>query len=79
MNSIVQEFHKTIARIDSSIRKTYYPAITVKCKVLTVSRKKQPVDFTYQLGSTTLSRVEKEKDLNWGYNDWESFMGFSYL
>ncbi|XP_028417146.1 uncharacterized protein LOC114541420 [Dendronephthya gigantea] len=35
----------------------------LKCKVLTVSRKKQPVDFPYQLGSTTLSHVEKEKDL----------------
>ncbi|CAB4017509.1 Hypothetical predicted protein, partial [Paramuricea clavata] len=35
----------------------------LKCKVLTVSRKKQPVDFTYRLGSTTLTHVEKEKDL----------------
>ena len=35
----------------------------LKCKVLIVSRKKQPVDFTYHLGSTTLSHVEKEKDL----------------
>ena len=35
----------------------------LKCKVLTVSRKKQPVDFTYRMGSTTLTHVEKEKDL----------------
>lgn len=34
-----------------------------KCKVLTVSRKKQPVPFTYQLGSANLLRVQEEKDL----------------
>lgn len=34
-----------------------------KCKVLTVSRKKQPVSFNYQLGSTNLLHVQREKDL----------------
>ena len=34
-----------------------------KCKVLTVSCKKEPITCPYQLGYTTISRVQKEKDL----------------
>ena len=34
-----------------------------KCKVLSVTRKKSPVDFVYHLGPEILRRVHKEKDL----------------
>ena len=34
-----------------------------KCKVLTITRKKSPLIYAYQMNSTVLSRVEKEKDL----------------
>ena len=34
-----------------------------KCKVITISCKKQPMTFTYYLGSTNLCRVQEEKDL----------------
>ena len=34
-----------------------------KCKVLTVSRKKQPITFNYHISSTNLHRVQEEKDL----------------
>ena len=34
-----------------------------KCKVLTITRKKSPLTYAYQMNSTVLSRVEKEKDL----------------
>ena len=34
-----------------------------KCKVLTITRKKSPLIYAYQMNSTLLSHVEKEKDL----------------
>jgi hypothetical protein len=34
-----------------------------KCKVLTITRKKSPLTYTYQMNSKAVSRVEKEKDL----------------
>ena len=34
-----------------------------KCKVLTVTRKSNPLCFDYHLGDTTLAHVRKEKDL----------------
>ena len=34
-----------------------------KCKILTISRKKQPITFTYHLGSANLCRIQEEKDL----------------
>ena len=34
-----------------------------KCKVLTITRKKSPLIYAYQINFTVLSRVEKEKDL----------------
>ncbi|CAB4010566.1 Hypothetical predicted protein [Paramuricea clavata] len=35
----------------------------LKCKVLSVTRKKYPVTYNYHLGSSSLLRVRKEKDL----------------
>jgi hypothetical protein len=35
----------------------------LKCKVLSVTRKKNPVTYNYHLGSSSLLRVRKEKDL----------------
>ncbi len=34
-----------------------------KCKVLTITRKKYPLTYDYQMNSKAVSRVEKEKDL----------------
>ncbi len=34
-----------------------------KCKVLTITRKKSPLIYVYQMNSKAVSRVEKEKDL----------------
>ena len=34
-----------------------------KCKVLTITRKKTPLTYSYQMGSKELTRVNKEKDL----------------
>jgi hypothetical protein len=35
----------------------------LKCKVLTITRKKSPVTTDYHLGDANLQRVEQEKDL----------------
>ncbi|CAB4013121.1 Hypothetical predicted protein, partial [Paramuricea clavata] len=35
----------------------------LKCKVLSVARKKNPMTYNYHLGSSSLPRVRKEKDL----------------
>jgi hypothetical protein len=34
-----------------------------KCKVLTITRKKSPLTYAYQMNSKAVSRVENEKDL----------------
>ena len=34
-----------------------------KCKVLTITRRKSPLTYGYQINSKAVSRVEKEKDL----------------
>ena len=36
---------------------------STKCKVLTITRKQNPVVYDYQLGSAILTRVQQEKDL----------------
>jgi hypothetical protein len=35
----------------------------LKCKVLTITRKKSPVTTNYHLGDANLQRVQQEKDL----------------
>jgi hypothetical protein len=35
----------------------------LKCKVLTITRKKSPVTTDYHLGDANLQRVQQEKDL----------------
>jgi hypothetical protein len=36
---------------------------STKCKVLTITRKQNPVVYDYQLGSAILIRLQQEKDL----------------
>ena len=50
-----------------------------KCKVLTISRRKSPFLFNYHLGSTDLSRVNKEIDLGISYSYLQPLLGPSYL
>ena len=44
-------------------QRNYIRFKTSKCKVLTVTRKKTPIGFDYNLDGTTLTRVSEEKDL----------------
>ena len=53
----------TLLNMNESTRSNNIQFNTSKCKVLSVTRKKQPIHYNYTLNNVQLTRVVEEKDL----------------
>ena len=73
---IVKKVQQALTNLECWSRDNNFDFNSSKCKVLTITRKKSPLIYTYQMNSTVLSRVEKQKDLgvcvnkNLSWNDY---------
>ena len=54
---------KTLANMDTWTRDNNIRFNASKCKALTITRKKSPLDFIYKLDNVELERVSTEKDV----------------
>ena len=54
---------KTLTNMDTWTRHNNIQFNASKCKALTITRKKSPLNFIYKLDSVELERVSKEKDV----------------
>ena len=58
-----EKLQQTIDKLDIWTQDNNITFNASKCKVLSVTRKKDPITYPYHLGRNDLSRVENEKDL----------------
>ena len=58
-----EKLQQTIDKLDIWTQDNNITFNASKCKVLSVTRKKDPITYPYHLGRNDLSRVESEKDL----------------
>ena len=64
-----ENLQQTLTDLDLWIRENNLDFNESKCKVLSITRRKSPLTYAYQMNSNEITRVHKEKDLGVLIND----------